>query len=310
MSENNGDSLKKSVAIDVGVGAKANVSTEIPSESSGRLLDALTDIIRPFSERRGLIADQIRLQREDVAIEIARRASMKLQIQGQAIKPVPTKFLVNLIESSSLEDQANDDVLEIWSNLLANASEEYSNNHYFALRMLKEMSPSEAAFFDQVFARLSSLHPDEFGERTLETFRRRSPFILPNTFSDRLIELIDKKKPREEWSDEMQKHLNRSVILLTKLDICGPSKKNEEGVFSGAMPWASKLSKPDFEHTEEILSLIDGLAALGLLEHRRYGDLPVVHDEVDLYIIEVEAFYLTRAAGHLYTATHRGHYQG
>jgi hypothetical protein len=171
VSENNDDSFKKSVSIDVGVSAKANVSTEIPSESSGRLLDALTDIIRPFSERRGLIADQIRLQREDVAIEIARRASMKLQIQGQAIKPVPTKFLVNLIESSSLEDQANDDVLELWSNLLANASEEYRDNHYFALRMLKEMSPSEAAFFDQVFARLSSLHPDEFGERTLETFR-------------------------------------------------------------------------------------------------------------------------------------------
>jgi hypothetical protein len=73
--------------------------------------------------------------------------------------------------------------------------------------------------------------------------------------------MIDKKQPREEWSDEIQKHLNRGVILPTKLDICGPSKKNEKGVFSGAMPWASKLSKPDFEHTEEILALIDGLGS-------------------------------------------------
>lgn len=69
------------VKVDVGFGAKASVeakiSTEIPRESSGRLVDTLTDIIRPFSERRGLKADQIRLQREQVAIEIARFARKK-----------------------------------------------------------------------------------------------------------------------------------------------------------------------------------------------------------------------------------------
>lgn len=48
------DELKRSVNVDIGIGAKAEVKTEIPSESSGRLLDTLTDIIRPFSERRGL----------------------------------------------------------------------------------------------------------------------------------------------------------------------------------------------------------------------------------------------------------------
>lgn len=41
-----------------------DIKTEIPSESSGRLLDAITDLIRPFSERRGLEADRLRLERE------------------------------------------------------------------------------------------------------------------------------------------------------------------------------------------------------------------------------------------------------
>ena len=54
------------VAVDIGLSAKASleakVSTEIPAQSSGRLLDAITDIFRPYSERRGLKADQIRLQ--------------------------------------------------------------------------------------------------------------------------------------------------------------------------------------------------------------------------------------------------------
>ena len=53
------------VKIDFGAKAEAKleVKTEIPSESSGRLIDALVDIIRPFSEKRGLRADLIRFQK-------------------------------------------------------------------------------------------------------------------------------------------------------------------------------------------------------------------------------------------------------
>ena len=82
------------MTVDIGLGAKASleVSTEIPAQSSGRLLDALTDIIRPFSERRGLKADQIRLQREGVGIEIARLAHRRLEIENQPINPLPNKF--------------------------------------------------------------------------------------------------------------------------------------------------------------------------------------------------------------------------
>jgi hypothetical protein len=60
--------------LDIGFSARASlearISTEIPSQSSGRLLDTVTDMFRPFAERRGLKADLIRLQREEVLIEI------------------------------------------------------------------------------------------------------------------------------------------------------------------------------------------------------------------------------------------------
>ena len=62
--------MKRPVNVDIGakVEAKLNVKTEVPAKSVGRLVDALTDIIRPFSEARGLKADALRLQREEVAI--------------------------------------------------------------------------------------------------------------------------------------------------------------------------------------------------------------------------------------------------
>jgi hypothetical protein len=80
-------SSERKVAVDIGLTAKASleakVSTEIPAQSSGRFLDAVTDIIRFFSERSGLKADQIRLQREDVLIEIARKARVRLEIENR-----------------------------------------------------------------------------------------------------------------------------------------------------------------------------------------------------------------------------------
>src|SRR5262245_14313611 len=101
-----------------------NVSTTIPSKSSGRLMDALTDIIRPFSEARGLKADRIRLQREDVLIEIAKKARARLVIEKEPIKPIPNKILVPLLEAASNEDIKDDYMVEMWTKLLVSAAKD------------------------------------------------------------------------------------------------------------------------------------------------------------------------------------------
>ncbi|TLP49325.1 hypothetical protein FDK21_06915 [Cohaesibacter sp. CAU 1516] len=105
------------VSIDIGASAKisASVETKIPEKSSGRVVDALTDIIRPFSESRGLKADQIRLQREDVLIKIASKARDRALLENFDLKPVPNKFLIPFLEKASLEDI--DSELETRKNL-------------------------------------------------------------------------------------------------------------------------------------------------------------------------------------------------
>src|SRR5947209_4074830 len=110
--------------LDIGIkaGLEAKLTTEIPKESSGRLLDSLTDIIRPFSEARGLRADQIRLQREEVLIEIAKLATRRLHIENKSIAPVPLKTLVPLLEMASLEDLSDQEMIERWAALLASSA--------------------------------------------------------------------------------------------------------------------------------------------------------------------------------------------
>ncbi|MGH8610676.1 MAG: hypothetical protein ACREYF_01165, partial [Gammaproteobacteria bacterium] len=101
--------------------AKFEVKTEIPPESSGRLVDALVDIIRPFSEKRGLRADLIRLQREEVAIAIALKAVERLRITGSTPQSIPNKILVPMLEKASLEEP-NSELIDRWANLLASTA--------------------------------------------------------------------------------------------------------------------------------------------------------------------------------------------
>jgi len=114
---------QSSVKIDFGAKAEARleVKTEIPSESSGRLIDALVDIIRPFSEKRGLKADLIRLQREEVAITIMQRAREKLRLAGTTQHSIPNKILLPLLEKSSLEEPESE-LIDRWINLLASTA--------------------------------------------------------------------------------------------------------------------------------------------------------------------------------------------
>jgi|SRR6516164_5975791 len=78
---------KSSINVDLAARAKArlDIRAEVPTTSVGRLVDALTDIIRPFSEHRGLKADLICVQREEVAIEIARLPRQRIAAERQKI---------------------------------------------------------------------------------------------------------------------------------------------------------------------------------------------------------------------------------
>ncbi len=138
-----GDDEKSPVKVALEASVKAELKTEIPADSSGRLLDALTDIIRPFSEGRGLRADQIRLQREDVLIEIAKKAQQRLEAKGVKPKPISNKFMVSFLEKASCEDMQSL-LLENWATLLAGAAQTFDPVQIRCIDILSQISAVEA----------------------------------------------------------------------------------------------------------------------------------------------------------------------
>jgi hypothetical protein len=135
--------------VDAKAEAKFSVKGKVPSKSLGRLVDAFTDMIRPFSEARGLKADQIRLQREEVVFEVARRARERLLFEKAPIQPVSSKVLIPLIEKASLEAADDDDMIQRWSDLLANASKDQKVEPRY-VQILSELTSRQARLFDEV----------------------------------------------------------------------------------------------------------------------------------------------------------------
>src|SRR4051812_5721631 len=108
------------VKIDIGASAKLNVDikTEVPPESTGRLVDTLAKVLSPWAERRALQADHIRLQRLDVAFRIEQRARELLALEHREPSPVPLKILIPLLEKGSQEEASDDFMIDMWANLL------------------------------------------------------------------------------------------------------------------------------------------------------------------------------------------------
>jgi hypothetical protein len=147
-----GTESKFPVKVDIGAKAEAKleVRAEIPTQSAGRLVDALADIISPFSERRGLKGDQLRLQRVDTAIAIARRSLELTALQGITPSPIPNKILGPLIEKASLEDP-DSELIEWWARIISSASASKTNQIPIFSNFLSSIDFYDAKFIEQIF---------------------------------------------------------------------------------------------------------------------------------------------------------------
>jgi hypothetical protein len=142
-------SSKLPVTIDVGVKASLEVKAKVPEEVTGRLVTSLTDIIRPFTEARGLRADQIRLQREDVLIEIAKKARLRAELEEIEIRPVPNKMLVPFLEKASVEFD-DKEMQDRWAALLLSASKSFQARHLTFVDILSRLSSAELLLLEEV----------------------------------------------------------------------------------------------------------------------------------------------------------------
>ena len=102
-------------------------------------------------ELAALIADEVRLWRWSRQLKIVDRASRILTERSIEPKPVHLKILVPLLDAASLEEEP--ELEEMWSKLLASASEDSSEKTFYfvATEILKNISSNEAAILNWMY---------------------------------------------------------------------------------------------------------------------------------------------------------------
>jgi len=196
------------VSVDLGVGAK--IEGRIPERSLGRTLDALVDLIRPWTESRGLKADMIRLQREDVALEIAARAHRKIS-PGEGDARPPIKLLLPILESSSLEELDDEIMIDSWATLLASSVSEGKVVPRF-VSILRDLNSNQAKTLEYV------------ATRNLENYDHKSIALFDTGFSVReneieedLFEFFKEDRKIDEVFEYIEKLLDRPTVVIDEI---------------------------------------------------------------------------------------------
>lgn len=133
---------------------KKTINQNIPEDVTRARNSAWLDLISPLTEWAGLKGDELRarrdtlrLQREETLNEIVAKALKKIDIVST--QPIPTKFTVNFLEKSSLEE-AGSSLIDLWSELLVSASEKYKPYHTHFVSIIGSISPSQADIFKSI----------------------------------------------------------------------------------------------------------------------------------------------------------------
>jgi hypothetical protein len=113
----------------------------------------LAKVIGPSAEAIGeLFALRLKERLHGNLINVALRASKKLQNAGVDPRQVPLKIIHPLLEAASLEE--DDDIRERWANLLANAADSGNKSRTVQpsfVAILKELTPREVKFLDALY---------------------------------------------------------------------------------------------------------------------------------------------------------------
>jgi hypothetical protein len=108
---------------------------------------SVVDLFSPLTEMAGVIGDHIRIYRELTVLRTLKRAKRIAEEEGLALEPPPLKFLIPFLENSSLEEESDEVLNKLWTNLLVSSASQYKSEHNLFIRILNELSPKDAMAF-------------------------------------------------------------------------------------------------------------------------------------------------------------------
>lgn len=121
---------------------------KVSEETTDKIVNALLDLISPITQPAGLVGQYVEQRRKTLTI-IFEKGLKKAQEANEEIQVPPPKFLIEFADRASRED-AESELIEMWANLLAEASTNYDPALNTYIQILAEIGPEEANLLKEV----------------------------------------------------------------------------------------------------------------------------------------------------------------
>lgn len=123
------------------------MALEVKIEGTKELSKVLVDLLSPASELLGSLGDKVRVYRKLSLLRSLSRAKAIADREGIKLTEPSLKFLVPYLEDCSLENPEDEALIEMWARLLVDASTSPKSEHSLFIRVLRELTGSEARLF-------------------------------------------------------------------------------------------------------------------------------------------------------------------
>ena len=142
--------------------SSTGVSLDVKGGGASRLSHSLADLLSPFSQAAGVVGDELgyfRLGRRASVEYALRKAAETRLLDGRENESVSPKLLAPWIEKVSYEDLNEDNILDLWSLVLARAPMKFDAEVAAVIDSLSRLGKAEAELFSKIYSLLiPSLH--------------------------------------------------------------------------------------------------------------------------------------------------------
>lgn len=228
----------------------------------------VSNMLGPASIEVGqFLQQEIRAFRWKSGIRVLERASEFVKDRGISPQAVPAKFLVPFLDSCTLED--DETIQDMWANLLATATDEYSDVHLIFRSILADLSGLEANGLKFLFRSYKPEHPAPHTHSG--SFR-----MYENALEKHVLKAVSKLRKSghaDELIDEIGEFKSDYIAEVTEVE--APALRDETDATVHHYGHPRNLSMSPI--------VIDSLVRLGLVEKNviQIDDVGPYHHEED-----------------------------
>lgn len=262
-------------------------------EASAEIAKGLSSIIAiPAAEIGNYIADKVRFLRFRSLLKVLKKAEKLCEEQRTSLKAPALKFLVPFAESASLEEEDDDDIQEMWANLLINSDNLEIADGLMYINFLKNIGHREVKFIREIVeggrARTNAMFISFHNAEDAEFIDRNSYEIL----IERLPEFFD----YGYLADLIVDLSECTGVVYSEVCLIGEDEFGDSVEYCSDVNWNLRNERAKSAAV---------LQSLGILEKFdfKYIKVPILSDSAELFIM---GYRLTPAGIAFYEACNGG----